>query len=650
MFKNLTVGKRITLGFGAVLVLLVVTAVIGFIGLSSASGGFNDYRRWARNSNLAGKVESNLLLMRLGVKDFIEKGTDASLNLVNERYEELRKNVDQAQEDIKNGERASLIDEVDSGTTDYRESFTKVVDFKKRRTDLVDNNLNVKGPEMEKALTSIMESAERDQDTIAAYGAGMALRSLLLARLYVVKYLDENADAHVERVGKEFKSMDDQLAALSSSLENTQRRQLLQQVVNTKSEYVKNFSDLVNVINERNSVIADHLDTVGPKIANNIEQVKLSYIADQDALGPALVASNNMSNLLILITGITAMGLGIFLAILITRGVTKPLRQVMDALSKGSEQVSSASSQVASSSQQMAEGASEQASSLEEISSSLEELASMSAQNADNSAAINQLMTNEVSEVFKRIQASVGQMDSSLTATAEAGEQMARVIKAIDEIAFQTNLLALNAAVEAARAGEAGKGFAVVAEEVRSLAQRSAEAAKDTSELIAATNSRVGETVELNKQVLEAIEDNATHTGKVGQLVAEVTAASREQSQGIDQINTAVAEMDKVTQSNAANAEESASASEELNAQATELNETVAVLGKVVGGGSNGSNGNAAKKSMVSAGMRSKPTALSASGTGHASKTPVKKQSSRNGAVISPDKVIPLSDSELQDF
>jgi hypothetical protein len=155
-------------------------------------------------------------------------------------------------------------------------------------------------------------------------------------------------------------------------------------------------------------------------------------------------------------------------------------------------------------------------------------------------------------------------------------------VKNIDEIAFQTNILALNAAVEAARAGEAGAGFAVVADEVRSLAQRSAAAAKETAEKIEAAiaNSKRG-SMSCSK-VGESLEEIVQKVAAADGLVAEIATAAKEQAQGIQQVGVAMTQMDKITQSNAANAEESASAAEELNSQAHAMQDTVRSLRSLV--------------------------------------------------------------------
>jgi methyl-accepting chemotaxis protein len=175
-------------------------------------------------------------------------------------------------------------------------------------------------------------------------------------------------------------------------------------------------------------------------------------------------------------------------------------------------------------------------------------------------------------------------MNTAMEAIKVSSDDIAKIIKTIDEIAFQTNILALNAAVEAARAGEAGMGFAVVADEVRNLAQRSAQAAKETAGKIEGAIAKTGQGVDISSKVAKTLNEIVTKARQVDELVAEVASASREQTQGITQINTAVGQMDKVTQSNAANAEESAAAAEELNAQASVMKESVTELLKLVGG------------------------------------------------------------------
>jgi len=273
----------------------------------------------------------------------------------------------------------------------------------------------------------------------------------------------------------------------------------------------------------------------------------------------------------------------IALLLLLIRSVVGPLNRIIEGLHEGTYQVTSASNQVSAASQSLAEGASEQAASIEETSSSLEEMSSMTKQNAGNAEQANTLMA-EAKQVVGSANSSMTEMVASMQDIRMASEETSKIIKTIDEIAFQTNLLALNAAVEAARAGEAGAGFAVVADEVRNLALRAAEAAKNTSALIEGTTKKVQDgsaLVERTNGEFSKVERSAM---KVAELVGEIAAASREQAEGIDQVNVAVADMDKVTQQNAANAEESASASEEMNGQAEQMKAMVDELVALVGG------------------------------------------------------------------
>ena len=319
---------------------------------------------------------------------------------------------------------------------------------------------------------------------------------------------------------------------------------------------------------------------------------KIAGFAPVPLAGWSLAATQDRDEFMALATSIRngviiiiaiSLGLAVGLVLLLTRSIVQPINRVVKGLMQAAREVSVASHEVNSSSQSLAEGASQQAASLEETSSSLEELSSMTRQNADNARQADSL-TNETTGIVREANRSMEELTSSMGDISEASQEISKIIRTIDEIAFQTNLLALNAAVEAARAGEAGAGFAVVADEVRNLAMRAGEAAKNTASLIEGTVAKIKHGDSLVNQTNDAFVRVAEGTGKVAELVAEIAAASAEQSQGIDQINQAATEMDRVTQTNAANAEEAASASEELNGQAEGLQTFVIDLVRVVGG------------------------------------------------------------------
>ncbi|MCB0325311.1 MAG: methyl-accepting chemotaxis protein [Bdellovibrionales bacterium] len=254
------------------------------------------------------------------------------------------------------------------------------------------------------------------------------------------------------------------------------------------------------------------------------------------------------------------------LAWLIGRSIAKPIGLAIGELDGSSTQVAKSSQQVSATSQSLAQGATEQASSLEETAAALEEVASMAKLNADNAQQADGL-TASVRSLSQEGVSSMTSMSTAIDAIKSAADETSVIIKIIDDIAFQTNLLALNAAVEAARAGDAGKGFAVVADEVRKLAQRSADAARNTADKIKQSKDLAENGVTICRQVATSLSEIQTNSVKAADLVKEIAAASREQATGVEQVNRAVTELDKVTQANAASAEESAAAGEELMAQ-----------------------------------------------------------------------------------
>jgi methyl-accepting chemotaxis protein len=320
---------------------------------------------------------------------------------------------------------------------------------------------------------------------------------------------------------------------------------------------------------------------------------KMAWFKKSEVLNWGLVVTVPISEILAptyrmgrinLILGLGAVVVGAVLMYFTAQSISRPIQNVAEQLDTCSAETIAAAKQVSDSSQSLASGSSEQASSLEETGSSLEEMSSMTKRNADSSTKANELARDarQAADTGSRDMLAMGQAMADIKSSSD---DIAKIIKTIDEIAFQTNILALNAAVEAARAGEAGAGFAVVAEEVRALAQRSATASKETSAKIESAIIKTTQGVQISSQVSGRLSEIVEKVRQVDTLINEVATASREQSEGVQQINAAVGQMDKVVQTNAAGAEESAAAAEELNAQAHTLNGIVATLRRLITGG-----------------------------------------------------------------
>ena len=451
------------------------------------------------------------------------------------------------------------------------------------------------GATFQLSRTGTARSAELSERLLPALGELVELQSATLkynlANLEFVTGRDETIQARKLAVAAaERKSIDTHAAGLGGRLEGTEAGARLEKFTAALKDYDTAVARLQAAL--KASDFEQAMKILDGDVARNNATMEAA-LADISAFVQDLSRRNGEATQAILARNLdTTLRLSAVIAGLallavgfvqwLSRRIRRPLEAAVGRMRDFVAQTTATATQIAGSGQALATGASQQAASLEETSASLEEMSGMTKRNAE-SARNAKALAGQAREVVDTGAESMKQMSAAMTGIKTSSGEIAKIIKTIDEIAFQTNILALNAAVEAARAGEAGMGFAVVAEEVRALAQRSAQAARETAEKIEAALAKSDEGARTSAEVAGVLDRIVGQVRQMDTLVGEIATASVEQSQGIDQINHAVSEMDKITQTNAASAEESAAAAEELSAQSGELAGLVAGLGDLVG-------------------------------------------------------------------
>ena len=256
------------------------------------------------------------------------------------------------------------------------------------------------------------------------------------------------------------------------------------------------------------------------------------------------------------------------------RAIAEKLNHTILQISESSAQVASGSDQVSSGAQALSQGATEQASSVEELAATINEISEKVKQNAENARQANH-MAGVVGSEMQTSNQKMQEMMQAMNNISNCSDEIGKIIKTIEDIAFQTNILALNAAVEAARAGTAGKGFAVVADEVRNLAGKSAEASKNTSVLIENSLRAVENGTLIADETAQSLLQTVKGVEEVANIISQISEASNNQAEAISQITMGIDQISSVVQTNSATAQESAAASEELSSQSQLMKDLV---------------------------------------------------------------------------
>jgi len=339
-FANLSVGKKVGVGSGVILAFLVAVSGVAFFGLSSAVDNFSEYRALARQTNELGRVQANLLRVRLGAKDYILSGNETANDAVHKRLAATQDHVTASIELFQNAAQyfdvkqdIQVLKSASSQLNEYLNAFETVVTHRAKRNSMVDQ-MNILGPLAERNLSKIMESAYADGDGEASFMAGKTLRSLLLARLYANRFLVDNQQASADRANSELTSFESNAQSMLNTLQNPTRRSLAQELVSEAQEYSIAFQEVTKAIFARNNVIKGTLDQIGPQVADAMEQIKLRNKDRQDELGPQAVDSMINAEIFAIVFALIAIALGSYSALWIGRMISGPVLVLTSAMGR----------------------------------------------------------------------------------------------------------------------------------------------------------------------------------------------------------------------------------------------------------------------------------------------------------------------------
>jgi methyl-accepting chemotaxis protein len=340
--SNLKIGLRLAIGTGIILALLLIVGTVSFVGFGNSSADFAEYRGRARITVAASVIENDLLAARLNVKDFILSSSQESADKVLETIDGIPAKIASIRELFGSGDESlASLDAIETERKEYRASFEKVTATQAEAETLI-GKMNQLGPDMEAKLTQIAEGAKAGGSSEEAFAAGAAREALMSVRLNAVKFFDENLEEQADGVRKESVDLKKNLGLMIAASTDASRRTLGQEIAKTADDYLATFEAVHTHIVERNGIVTDTLNKLGPSMFEKLDGIVLSSKKVQDEIGPRATASmENLRWTAALVSG-AAVLIGLFIAFFTGRSISKPvvaMTKAMESLAGGNKTV-----------------------------------------------------------------------------------------------------------------------------------------------------------------------------------------------------------------------------------------------------------------------------------------------------------------------
>ena len=301
MLDNMSIKVKLIASFSIIAILVALLSGYGNYGVQKSADGFTSYREMARDSVLAGRVQANMLMMRMNVKDYLNTTSQKDIDEFNYYYEKTSGFIQTALKEIQKPSRKPYVKKMSEDFDVYKNSFDQVTVFMTKRNKVV-QNLNITGKKIEQLLTSVMNTAKEDKDLSASLATAQGLRTLLLARLYTVKFFNSNDQKDSNRVKKEFSNLNKKLNDIVKEIQNPERIRKVKAAISLIKEYENGVDIIIKIVKEKNYLIKHKLIAMGSAIGKLAEDIKLSIKNDQDIIGPEVAQLNeNILNLTLII-------------------------------------------------------------------------------------------------------------------------------------------------------------------------------------------------------------------------------------------------------------------------------------------------------------------------------------------------------------